>query len=124
MTWVKETLAPLERASDSFNAARLISRSRAATVRTLVAVGTERSQSLQNFVVPVRINDKITLDFTLDSGASDVTIPADVFSTLRRTHTISDSDLIGTMNYQLVDGSTRQAMRFIGSTRWMWSRIG
>jgi clan AA aspartic protease (TIGR02281 family) len=64
------------------------------------------------FVVPVRINDKITLDFTLDSGASDVTIPADVFSTLRRTHTISDSDLIGTMNYQLVDGSTRQAMRF------------
>ena len=34
------------------------------------------------FVVPVLINDKITLDFTLDSGAADVSIPLDVFSRL------------------------------------------
>ena len=42
MKWVTETFAPLERASDSFMAPRLISRSRADTVRTLVAVGTAR----------------------------------------------------------------------------------
>src|SRR5487761_2083316 len=42
MKWVKETLAPLERARDSLSAARLISSRRAEIVRTLVAVGTAR----------------------------------------------------------------------------------
>ena len=46
MTCVKETLAPLDRARDSFNADRLISKSRADTVRTLVAVGTDRLASM------------------------------------------------------------------------------
>lgn len=40
------------------------------------------------FVVPVLINGAITLDFVVDSGASDVSIPADVASTLIRTGTI------------------------------------
>ena len=44
--WVKETLAPVVRARDSFKAARLISSSRAATVRTLVAVGTPSDASM------------------------------------------------------------------------------
>ena len=34
------------------------------------------------FVVPVRINDQITLKFVIDSGASDVSVPADVVMTL------------------------------------------
>ena len=42
MKCVKDTLAPLERDNDSFNATRLISSNRAETVRTLVAVGTAR----------------------------------------------------------------------------------
>ena len=46
MKWVKETLAPLERDSDSLSAARLISKSLADTVRTLVAVGTARLASM------------------------------------------------------------------------------
>jgi uncharacterized protein (DUF2147 family) len=41
------------------------------------------------FVVPVEINGAITLNFTVDSGASDVVVPADVFSTLTRTGTIT-----------------------------------
>jgi hypothetical protein len=41
------------------------------------------------FVVPVQINGAITLNFTIDSGAADVSVPADVFSTLTRTGTIS-----------------------------------
>jgi Aspartyl protease len=40
------------------------------------------------FVVPVEINGAITLNFTVDSGASHVTVPADVFSTLTRAGTI------------------------------------
>jgi len=46
MRWVKETLAPVVRASDSFKDARLISSNRAATVRTLVAVGTDNDASM------------------------------------------------------------------------------
>jgi clan AA aspartic protease (TIGR02281 family) len=64
------------------------------------------------FVVPVLINDKITLDFTLDSGATDVTIPHDVFSSLRRTQTISKEDLLKPGEYQLADGSTQRQQRF------------
>lgn len=40
------------------------------------------------FVVPVEINSAITLDFVVDSGASDVSIPADVVSVLIRKHMI------------------------------------
>jgi hypothetical protein len=40
------------------------------------------------FVVPVEINGTVTLDFAIDSGASDVNVPADVFSTLKRAGTI------------------------------------
>src|SRR3954469_25482579 len=36
------------------------------------------------FEIPVRINGAITLSFILDSGAADVQIPFDVFSTLVR----------------------------------------
>jgi uncharacterized protein len=57
------------------------------------------------YVVPVLINRAITLKFILDSGASDVLIPADVFLTLIRTGTVSESDLIGSKTYSLADGS-------------------
>ena len=64
------------------------------------------------FVLPVLINGKITLDFLLDSGAADVSIPSDVFSTLRRTQTISKEDLLKPGEYQLADGSTQRQQRF------------
>jgi TPR repeat protein len=53
------------------------------------------------FVVPVQINGTITLDFVIDSGASDVSVPADVFSTLRRAGTIRESDFIGQRTFWL-----------------------
>ena len=46
MRCVNETFAPVVRESDSFRAVRLISRSRAETERTLVAVGTPRLASM------------------------------------------------------------------------------
>jgi clan AA aspartic protease (TIGR02281 family) len=57
------------------------------------------------FVVPVEINSKITLDFVIDSGASDVSVPADVVSVLIRTGTIRSSDFIGQQTYILADGT-------------------
>lgn len=59
------------------------------------------------FVVPVTINGKIELDFTVDSGASSVVIPEDVFGTLIRTGTIDEGDLIGKKSFTLADGSTK-----------------
>src|ERR1700722_16636801 len=42
------------------------------------------------WTVPVSINNRITLDFTIDSGASDVVVPADVVMTLIRTGSLTD----------------------------------
>jgi len=64
------------------------------------------------FLVPVVINDRITLDFLLDSGSSDVSIPADVFRTLIRTGTISQDDLLGKVTHILADGSHQSAQLF------------
>ena len=64
------------------------------------------------FVVPVEINEAITLDFTVDSGAADVSVPADVFSVLRRKSTIQDSDIIGEQEYVLGDGSKFKSFTF------------
>jgi hypothetical protein len=57
------------------------------------------------YVVPVLINGAITLDFVVDSGAADVSVPADVFSTLIRTGTIRPSDFVGRQTYVLGDGT-------------------
>ena len=57
------------------------------------------------FLVPVTINEQLTLRFVIDSGASDVVIPSDVISTLRRTGTIEASDFLGNGEYILADGS-------------------
>ena len=65
------------------------------------------------FKVPVRLNDQLTLDFMVDSGASDVTVPADVVMTLIRTKTITDSDFRGEQVYVLADGSRVKSRTFI-----------
>jgi clan AA aspartic protease (TIGR02281 family) len=65
------------------------------------------------YMVPVRINDAITLPFVLDSGASSVVIPADVFLTLNRTGTINKSDFIGTVTIVLADGSEQSGEKFL-----------
>jgi clan AA aspartic protease (TIGR02281 family) len=64
------------------------------------------------FVVPVEINGTMTLDFAVDSGAADVSVPADVFSALTRTGTVNDSDIIGEQKYVLADGSEAKSITF------------
>jgi clan AA aspartic protease (TIGR02281 family) len=86
-------------------AAPIVSKPSSRTEVSLKAVG-------GIFVVPVEMNGAITLDFTIDSGASDVTVPADVFSTLARTGTIRDADISGEQTYVLADGSKTHSATF------------
>jgi predicted aspartyl protease len=44
------------------------------------------------FAVPETINNQRTLKFVIDDGASDVSVPIDVVSTLVRTGTITNAD--------------------------------
>jgi predicted aspartyl protease len=64
------------------------------------------------FKVPVRINGVITLHFTIDSGASEVQIPADVVFTLMRAGTIREEDMLEERTYVQADGSKVQSPTF------------
>jgi clan AA aspartic protease (TIGR02281 family) len=64
------------------------------------------------YSLPVRINDMITLDFLLDTGASEVQIPADVVLTLLRQKAIKVEDFLPGATYSLADGSTVRSPRY------------
>lgn len=64
------------------------------------------------FAIPVTINNTISLKFTIDSGAADVTIPSDVASTLVRAGTISADDYVGSQTFVLADGSVVPSPEF------------
>jgi hypothetical protein len=64
-------------------------------------------------MVPVRINDAVTIPFVLDSGASDVSVPEDVFKTLLRTRTVTESDFREPGVFVTADGSEHSKLRFI-----------
>jgi clan AA aspartic protease (TIGR02281 family) len=65
------------------------------------------------FMVPVRINDAVTIPFVLDSGAGDVSVPEDVFKTLLRTRTVTERDFREPAVYVTADGSQHMEQRFI-----------
>ncbi len=65
------------------------------------------------YSVPVRINDALTLEFVLDTGAADVSIPTDVVMTLLRTGTVATGDFVGNATYVLADGSKLPSLRFL-----------
>ena len=65
------------------------------------------------YVVPALINNAITLDFIVDSGAADVSIPADVVMTLMRTKTLKETDFLGEQTYVLADGSKVPSQTFV-----------
>jgi clan AA aspartic protease (TIGR02281 family) len=64
------------------------------------------------FVVPLEINGRTTLDFAIDSGASTVVLPADIFSALRRAGAIKETDIVGREIAVLADGSKRLETTF------------
>ena len=54
------------------------------------------------FLVPVAINGELTLKFTIDSGASDVSTPADVVLTLLRTGTLTHDEALMALSIDMV----------------------
>jgi hypothetical protein len=73
----------------------------------------ELRQSGGVYMLPVRINDTVTVPFVLDSGAAEVALPNDVFLVLRRSGTITDSDYIGNGTYTLAGGATVSSDRYV-----------
>jgi gag-polyprotein putative aspartyl protease len=65
------------------------------------------------YSVSVRINGIITLPFVLDTGATDLVIPADVALTLIRAGALTSADFIGKQRYSLANGSEEVGDRVI-----------
>jgi len=70
-------------------------------------------ESNGTFKIPVTINGKLTLDFIMDTGASDVLISPDVFSTLVRTGTLKGQGRLSKKSYVLADGRKQELTSFI-----------
>ena len=92
--------------------------SSAAVLAMLLCCGAASAESVPlihahgTLQVPVVINDAISLNFTIDSGATDVSIPASLFSTLSRSGVVSRQDLLDKRMYKLADGSGEISQRF------------
>jgi clan AA aspartic protease (TIGR02281 family) len=91
----------------------------AALSATLLVCGVAHSEEAIPLVhghgtlqVPGVINGRSSLNFTIDSGATDVSIPASVFSALTSTGTVLPQDYLDKQAYKLADGSTEFSQRF------------
>ncbi|WP_237705592.1 retropepsin-like aspartic protease family protein [Chthoniobacter flavus] len=62
--------------------------------------------------LPVKINDAIELKFVVDSGASEVQIPEDVFLTLTRAETVMKRDILPEAIYSDATGRQTKRPRF------------
>jgi hypothetical protein len=58
------------------------------------------------------INRAVSIPFILDSGSSEVQLPAEVVLTLIRSGTLTEEDFIGASQYVLANGSTLRSPRF------------
>jgi clan AA aspartic protease (TIGR02281 family) len=65
-----------------------------------------------NLWVPAQINNVVTIDFVIDSGASDITLPRDVYLTLIRSGTLTKANYIGTAQFGIADGSEVKGAKF------------
>ena len=72
----------------------------------------ERNQH-GTYIISVQINGALVLPFVLDTGASLVVIPEDVFRTLTRTGTVTKNDFIGTGTAMLADGSEHASDSYV-----------
>jgi clan AA aspartic protease (TIGR02281 family) len=72
----------------------------------------ERTQH-GTYAISVQINGALVLPFVLDTGASLVVIPEDVFRTLSRTGTVTKSDFIGAGTAVLADGSKHASDSYV-----------
>jgi clan AA aspartic protease (TIGR02281 family) len=63
------------------------------------------------YLIPVQVNGAISLDFVLDTGASEVSIPEEAAQALTRAGTLTAGDFIGSGVYTLADGSRIRSKR-------------
>ena len=64
------------------------------------------------YVVPGVINGVMNLKFTVDTGAADVSIPADVIARLVASGFITQDEFLGEQRYRLADGSIQSSRTF------------
>ncbi|HWY60728.1 MAG TPA: retropepsin-like aspartic protease [Rhizomicrobium sp.] len=57
------------------------------------------------FVIPVVLNNVLTENFIIDSGAADVSIPAEVAFRLKQLGALTGADFLGSKTYMMADGS-------------------
>jgi clan AA aspartic protease (TIGR02281 family) len=81
--------------------------SRSGEVRVLLA---SKSGIL---VAPAVLNNSIKADFIVDSGASDVSISAELYSTMVKSGAITEADITGSRQYVNASGETSRATTFI-----------
>lgn len=82
------------------------------TGQTEVATAVPLKLSGGTFIVPVTINNAIDVRFIVDSGAADVTIPADYVELLIKMGSLSENDFIGKRIFRLANGTTVPAQTF------------
>jgi len=59
---------------------------------------------------PVIVNDSVRLDFVVDTGAALVSIPRDVYKTLRRTGTLPKSEFIAVGEFTIANGESMKEL--------------
>lgn len=84
-----------------------------AGLRSVAAETIPLQRDRGGFLVVGRINGAVTVNFVLDTGASDVLIPQEVADALTRSGALGRDDFIGTQTYQLADGSRLKSRRIV-----------
>jgi len=64
------------------------------------------------YVVPVEINGQPAIDFHIDSGAADVSVPAYLFQQMKAAGSLRPEDMLGSETYTLANGASIKAETF------------
>lgn len=64
------------------------------------------------YEIPISVNGTVTMNFIMDTGASEMFITPDILLTLYRNKTIDDSDLLEGKSYMVATGEVNEAVRF------------
>ena len=65
------------------------------------------------FILKVKLNDLMNFDFILDTGADNVLISQDIFSTFWKAGIITKSDILNYTEFSIADGSSVIGLKFI-----------
>lgn len=64
------------------------------------------------YVVPVEINGQPAIDFHIDSGAADVSVPAYLFQQMKAAGSLRPEDMLGSETYTMANGASVKAETF------------